>query len=275
MKLALMKKFNKGHEVTGTSNIKRFSCPYFFEKFCDHAFLPKLLYLIFFLKMPRRYRRSRRFKRRRLNRRRRRPVSRRYVRRAIDRVAEKKYVEFEWTPTSAGSVAGVGTTPVATEVTSVAIGTTDQTRLGDQITARTIRIRGVFHVSTTTPDVWNFCRIVVFQWQRTPDLQPINAGNFCFQNSLITIREMYNHDRRFNYRVLWDKVVGIAPGGTKPAVFFKKLIKIKKRRIQYADGATSAFNGGAYPIGIIAVTDSALEPHPILSLRVKFNYKDQ
>lgn len=225
--------------------------------------------------MPRRYRRSRFRKRRRLNRRRRRPVTRRYVRRAIDRVAEKKYVQFTWTPTSPGSVAGVGTIPVGTEITSVAAGTGDSNRIGDQIMARSVRIRGIINSPLTVPDSYNFVRVVIFQWQRTPDTDPGQAGVFCFQSDTFSITAMYNHDRRYNYRILWDKVWKVVPGATVPAVFFKKLLRIKKRRIQYAGAATSAFNGGAYPIGILVVSDSALDNHPIVRMEIKFNFKDQ
>lgn len=227
--------------------------------------------------MPRRYRRSRRFKRRRLNRRRGRTATKRYVRKAVDRVSEKKFVEFTWTPVSAGSVAGIGTTPIGIEVTTLSVGALDTQRIGDQIMGRSIRIRGTINSPLTVPDSYNFIRLICFQWQRSPDTSPTSAGVGCFQNDTFDILAMYSHDKRYNYRILMDKVFKVVPGATVPAVFFKKLIRLKRRsrRIQYNAGQASAFNGGSNPIGLLVVSDSALENHPIVKMEVKFNYKDQ
>lgn len=196
-------------------------------------------------------------------------VTKRYVHKAIDRNIERKFTVF----TRSGDV---GPSPgLPFDLLQTTTGTTDQQRIGDRIKLKSIRIRGNVQLPSAGADDFNLIRIYIVQWYRCAGSTLQDYTNQCFENDTPSPYEIYNHDRRLQYRFLYDKVFKLVSGENSRILFWKKTItRGFKRDIQYAAIASTPMGGGSNGIFLGMVSDSSVIPHPNMYCVTKVSYKD-
>lgn len=125
-------------------------------------------------------------------------------------------------------------------VSEVAQGNTDITRVGDQLTIRSLEVSYFFTCSASL-----LARIVVFQWipNSTPTVADVLLNNYIGTTKApIT---PYSHDGRYQFRILMDRLYHMANGtGCDSAILADKkmVIRFPVRKIQYASGGTTGTN---------------------------------
>lgn len=166
--------------------------------------------------------------------------------------------------------ASQSSTPTINPLTDIGQGTTDQQREGDQLTIRSIEVNWSWNGSSlTTPDQSNIGRIIVFQW--FPATVPSAANILADLTPAYVTLSPYNHDSRFQFKILLDKKSPISLNG--PSVTYnRRYIKGgMKRKIQYIAGSSVV---AANMIYVLMVSDSGVIPDPIGTYAIKVNYSD-
>lgn len=244
--------------------------------------------------MPRRYnRRKRPYKRRRFNRRRnfrKGRVSKRYVYKAIDKNIEKKYLVRD--QTSTGFISHLNpTTPVVHTLLSTSQGTTDLGhRVGDRIKIRSLRIRMLIRVNQASGAGYNYyntgltqnARVVIIQFKTATNTIAGLAFRDCFMTNSVSgigtewnTMSVYDHDRRKEFRVLYDKIHNIS-SDTHQKKYIKIFIKkFWTRQIQYEGGGSSP-RFGEIMLGVTSdvFPDVGMTEYPKMFYLSKVNYKD-
>lgn len=184
---------------------------------------------------------------------------------------EKKYFGLN---TSAFAPAGGGTTTTVA-LTEIGQGDTDITRDGDQIYVTSIQLRYNYIIDPAWTGV-NYVRVILYQWidaiaaATAPAAQAILLNVSTNREAVISA---YNHDTRYNYRILYDKVhqVGIGGSSVSPQTFHDEVMITKgfNRKIQY-EASTTAGTNKFY----LMVTSFATANPGLLTYMTKVNFKD-
>lgn len=201
-------------------------------------------------------------------------------------IGEKKYLVTNSGGYFALSASGTSTSMTAVPQQNPAA--TDVRRDGDQVTIRSLEFNWQCRIpfDAAAPDPNNKVRCLLVQWY--PNSVPVVA-DILLTSYATTAWTMspYHHDKRFNFRVLYDKVIqlnisyyfndvlGTTVGTPNPAsdsgVQRVRITKFPKRKIQYdGDGALTGNN----QIYAIFVSDSAIISHPEVVYVSKFNFSD-
>jgi len=195
------------------------------------------------------------------------PVTRQEVQRLIQRNTELKYQN------SITANTGLSTTATMYQITNIAQGTTDVTRVGDRLKLVKSYMRGVVYCG----DVSNIVRFIIFQWfpNSTPVavdiLLPGSSGAYDWTSQ-------YNHDLRQEFKVLYDKtwtLVGNGSAATAPytsayQACFQATLKPRHTELQYSGGGTTGTN----QIWWMALSDSSAPTHPTIEFTFKTMYTD-
>lgn len=188
------------------------------------------------------------------------------VHRVIRQTAEKKYYSFS---SNTAPISDLGT---LLRLTEVAQGTTDVTRIGDQLTIRSLQ----FNFSALVADSTNLLRLVIFQWfEQTgtiptyPDMSQILIDT----GSGRAVFSPYSHDYRYDFKVLFDRTY-VLDGVQVPVITRKIFIKRfppKHRKIQFVGASNTNYTNGLFAL---LVSDSAAATHPTVTYSGKFNFSD-
>lgn len=181
------------------------------------------------------------------------------ARRVVKSNQEKKYF-LQSTFSAAVSV-----TPDIGSISDVPQATTDEGRIGDQLTLRSIEVR----LSAITSDTTNLMRFIVFQWY--PNTTPV-ADDVLIPNAVLTSNQVYapyNHDKRFMFRILYDRTMQLDTYNPAFATNFM-IKKFPRSKIQYQLGGTTGQN----KIYVLKVSDSTVTTHPTMNTVYKLNYSD-
>lgn len=208
------------------------------------------------------------YQRRRFSRYRRKPSmgtrKRRYkkfvrkVKHIANTAGEKKYFAV-----SSGGPQTVDYSGVITSISNVAQGDTDVARDGDQLYLRSLEI----HWEAIVADVFNVLRFIVVQWY--PATTPVVSDILLTPGTVDSHMSPYNHDTRFQFRILYDKRVTI--NTDKPSALLKvRIRRFARRRIQYLGGTTDGQN----KIYVLKISDSGAVPHPTIQNFSKLNFGD-
>lgn len=214
-----------------------------------------------YVRKNRRYRRKRKYFKKRYNKK-----FTKAVRHVIEKTVEKKYLHNK--NTFQVSSAGYALWPDV-----VPQGTTDITRIGDQVTIRSLRFKIQCIVNVNAPMSWIRC--IIFQYFPSFDSSTITATTYPLTNILLDgttypYLSPYSHDNRYNFRVLYDKLRFMDTVNT-PQVMFKGIIKkFPKNKIQYFNAsATNCVNG----LTVLLIGDLTANL-PTVYYSLKFNYSD-
>ena len=183
------------------------------------------------------------------------------VQHVITKTAEKKFYPVSQLPTAV-SEAGI-----LWSLSSVPQGTTDVTREGDQLRLRSIE----FNYQCIVADTTNTMRVIVFIYKppAIPTVTDILQGPV---STAVAPLSPYNHDNRYNYQVLHDRLYQL-DSVTQLVTKKLKIWKIPNilRKVQYVAGSITLNMNGVY---VLAISDSAAVTHPTFGFHSKVNFSD-
>jgi len=180
---------------------------------------------------------------------------RKIVKSEIHKESEKKYLP-------ALILSSFSTTATIASLCDVIQGNTDQQRDGDQLYMLSLEIR----LYTVAADIFNVLRLIVFQW--FPNTVPLSSQLLFDPANGIT--SPYNHDQRYQFRVLYDKTNITGADWHAAQLMHRYITKIPHRKVQYVNASIVGTNKLYYYI----VSDSGVAPHPSVAGYFKMNYKD-
>lgn len=184
------------------------------------------------------------------------------VNKVVMKSSEKKY----WDVATTTSVDLSGS---ITDLTAIPQGDTDQTRDGDQLQIRSIKGKAQIQVADTTQIV----RFIIFQWYMDTNvvgtaptvgqiLQSVGTGYGPMSG--------YNHDGRYNYRVLYDRTCFLDTTDKVQCGLQWFINKGLRRKIQFHGGAT----GGKNKIYLLLLSDSGAATHPAVIYYNRVSFSD-
>lgn len=152
---------------------------------------------------------------------------------------------------------GNGGTSIIQKMTTIPQGDTDTTRDGDQLAVEWSECR--YEVLVNTTDVSNMMRIIIFSWH-FDDGGQAPTPSLILQSSTTPLSS-YNRDsvKEKAFSVLHDNLVAVYSGGIGNKVYNYR--NHKKFKITFTSGG----NTGKNHIYLLAVSDSAVTPFPILN----------
>jgi len=184
-------------------------------------------------------------------------VSKQSVRQMIDsRLSERE--EHKYAASSETST-GFDYSGLLSDLTAIAQGSTDTTRVGDRIRLDSLHFSFYFTAGDTT----NLCRIVLFQWfPPSGSFAPVIGTNlFLTTGSILAPISQYLVDFESNFRVLYDKLFYLSTTVTQSGTIQHiDVRKFPQRNLQYVAGGTSG-SGHLYRL---VISDSAAVPNPTI-----------
>ncbi len=172
----------------------------------------------------------------------------------------------EWKHFTAKTVTTADTTGSVTDLSVIAQGLTDITRVGDTITASTMNVK----YFAFTADTRNFLRLIFFQWY--DDSTPV-VGDILIDVAGSNVRAMYNTDQAPNFKIIHDKTLMLAErvaGQTFPSQLTTRKLRIPRSKVQYQGASTT----GIGKVWLLLLSDSGVATHPGFELTSKLNYQD-
>lgn len=183
----------------------------------------------------------------------------RKIKKEVTKGKEKKYFNMSAT----GTVDWNGT---ITDMCLVAQGDADTDRDGDQLEIRSFEL----NYTLSQGDATNQFRVIVLQW--FPTSVP-TVANIIFGSGAATAPiASYQHDNRFQFRILLDEVVSLASAAGTAALTRRHMLigGFKTRKLQYVAGSTA----GSDHLYMLLVSDSSASAHPGITYYAKLNYFD-
>lgn len=169
-------------------------------------------------------------------------------------------------------------TGAITTISSVPQGDLDSTRDGDQLTIRSIELRWQASSSPGTgTSLQDSVRLILFQW--FPATVP-TAAQIIFTGLAATLAP-YNHDTRFQFKILYDKVVNVTKASATPIQNANSIISLPpvmitngmKRKIQYTSGSSTVASNMLYVLYCSDVANGAGN-NPQVDFITKLNFSD-
>lgn len=183
----------------------------------------------------------------------------RAVKTIITKSSEKKTKVYQNTTT-------VDNTGYLLKLNEISQGDGDSNRNGDQVCIRSVQINFNAYLADTT----NFVRFIAFQWYPSSSLAYPGIGDILVDSINYPFMSPYNHDKRFMFKILRDKLVKLDTDN--PTQMVKFFIKGGfKRKIQFIETSSVNYTNGIY---ILMVSDSSAATHPTVLYSGKLNYSD-
>lgn len=175
-------------------------------------------------------------------------------------VSENKYSDITST------LASLDYNGQSVDVSSVAQGTTDSTRIGDQLKPTSLRLAYWLNGESFSSIV----RVIVFRWLPDTGLGVPSVANILqHYGSALGVLSPFIHDTRSQFNILYDKVHKVSNSGGSELVHVDATIKTAKL-IQYnAAGVT-----GLGRIYAIFITDRVLATSCTALVHARLNYID-
>lgn len=193
---------------------------------------------------------------------------------AVNKVSEHKFLDNVYATPLAIDYAGYA--PFS--VSDVPQGTSDTTRVGDQIVPISLEYSfmcyyNIINTTTNLNSSMNYLRILIFRWKPFyADVVPTCAKVFTYTGTKYSAVAPLTHDAINQFDVLLDKSICL-DGITHPQKLIKGLIHLKSP-IQYKAGSTTNGSGGIY-LTFISDAVSAGGTYPAIQYySVRLNYHD-
>jgi len=209
--------------------------------------------------------------------------SRLFSRKVLEKAAEKKYIITEITNLALDQTATANATIFS--LTTVPAGQTDTSRIGDQVTIRSLEFNySINQELPGTSHLFAYCRIILFQWFENDAYDTVTLDKILATVPSPAYRYLapYAHDFRYQFRILYDKThimvntsaaTGFTNNSYTPSVHVM-LTQFPKNRIQYvAASSTGVNNIYCLALGTAAQGD-ATNTKPKFQFECKFNFSD-
>lgn len=182
------------------------------------------------------------------------------VKSVIRREVEKKYLKYG----PAASI-GVPSTGALLSMVDVTQGNGDTQRIGDSLYVRSLE----FNFNLANGDSTNFLRCILFQWK--PNINGNPAVGDLLLDSSDPINSPYNHDKRYQFKVIYDKTYLVDAVQAPVKHISWMFTRGFSRKVQYVGGASTE---GSNRLFIYIFSDSSAIPHPTLAYTGKLSYSD-
>lgn len=177
--------------------------------------------------------------------------------------SETKYIDFD-------SAVNVDYNGTMTPLLNISQGTTDQTRNGDKITLKNIKMSFFSGLA----DTYNVVRFIIFVWKgensTDPTVSDILHSSYIGAGSAPLAP--YNHDKRKLFTVKYDKTYLLQ--GSDNAY------RQQRRTISWKSGLPIQFVGASATVTAknsvycLRISDSAAVNHPSANITYRLNWKD-
>lgn len=199
----------------------------------------------------------------------------RMVKRAITIAPELKYLTTGLNTTFGGVT--TFTTLSLTDVPQSAGASTDVTRIGDFINARSLELHFNIVRNPATANVAEFVRLLVVQRHAQFSVDPPTSANLFLNDPVSTVinfRSFFIQDGRSLSTVLWDQTFDMTglTATTEGAIYEKVNISLAsaRKKLNYINGSTT---NGTENIFLYYCCSTATTP-PTLTLAAKFQFTD-
>lgn len=168
-------------------------------------------------------------------------TERKQVRGIIQGAAEKKYISPYFSGNPATQAAPVfakinydGTLAAAIPIQ----GTSDTTRIGDDIKIHSIELRLFLFGNTTNVSSSHYVRFIVLQWHQQDTTAPLLAQILLPSiGGQIGYDSMYAPDNRSLYSVCYDRTFTCNPSSSVASIAVHKFIKPKRQKMRFLSGS--------------------------------------
>lgn len=177
------------------------------------------------------------------------------------RIAKKAYklpeLKYNALNLSPGSISGTGS---ITALDTVTQGQTNNTRIGDQLMATSVKYRASLKLNASATDT--LVRMMIVRW--------VSEAPSVVTDVLETptVNSFKSENNRFSSQVLLDRVYRLSTA-EKPEIFIRGSVKLGKM-INYDGGAATSNRNGVY---VIFVSDEAVNT-PTIAFSSRLYFRD-
>jgi len=159
------------------------------------------------------------------------------------------------------------TSPIMTQISSISVGTSISTRIGDQVRINHLNIRYLITLADTT----NVVRLIFFQWKIDNTTAPTDSDIYAVTGSQETTSQYNHYAEETNMKVLWDSGA-LLLSTNRPQIsgvlnFTNTLLSL----LTYNAGSSST---GLNQIYYCFTTDSVAAPSPNLQMDTRVYFTD-
>lgn len=162
------------------------------------------------------------------------------------------------------------TTPTVAKWLSLAQGTGNSARIGNEVTISRIHLR----YNMVAGDATNVIRVILFQWLDDDTLVNPTYDDILYRGGTLEpyTNCLYNYDKRHQYRILYDKrhVVDNDNPNAQQNFGEDKYCKGFVKKMQFD---SSLLTGKGMIYGLY-VSDSGTVAHPAIDIHVRMYYRD-
>jgi hypothetical protein len=189
------------------------------------------------------------------------PVTKKQVEAMIKGQQETKFLDIVNSIT-----ANYGGTVVA--LTDLGQGTTNITRIGNNITVRNLRFR--YHL--TCADSYNLVRVIIFRWHERFSLDPPDSSDILeLVNSTNAVNAPYTFNERDAFTILFDKTETLVLSTSVNTAYVQGVLKVSQQPVQYFGSSTTDILNGLY---FLVISDSSVTTHPGMNYYFRLEYTD-
>lgn len=153
------------------------------------------------------------------------------------------------------------------DLTPVNQGSTDTDRIGDQLTLRSVAIRGYAQGSSVS--TYNVMRMVLFQWK--PNSTPAVGDIMNVLANTNAPNSFSKWDLKEQYNVLKDWRILLRGTDYQAQLFYHKISGKKlRKKLQFVAGGNSSNNR----VYLLVVTDDGASPYPGITYQSRITYTD-
>lgn len=190
------------------------------------------------------------------------------VKRLVTRRAELKYHSRTWN----GQTFGVGNNYFLDDLTNVAAGTTDTTRIGDKIQLSRIEYQmSLFPLTATSTHT---VRVIFFQYKPNDAAQLTSIDGIVDNGAtgVIDPWSPYDHDFKTDYTIISDRTYQLNPNQSTIISLGLKKLNVKKVRHDITFDAGATFGGNH--IYVAFITNSPIAAPPSVYGRARIYFRD-
>jgi len=189
------------------------------------------------------------------------PGVKNYVRRAIGRAAEVKYV-------SAKTTTSVDVTPTIISLANSSQGSTGGTHVGDACTVVSMELRYYLTIADTT----QLLRVILFKWKPNMGyIAPAGADIIKDATSPWNLVSAYEEDGNDQYSIIYDRLHRLVASTSDAQAQASFKISGKSWKQEYLTATANCSNN----IYMMLISDSGVVVHPTITWYSKIGFTDE
>lgn len=193
--------------------------------------------------------------------------------RSVVKSMDRKVIEVKrWTRDFANTVST--TAGLYDCIAGIAQGLDNTERIGNEITVKSITLRGIVYITPTTGDAFNHLRMTLFQWHQDNVVAPPDP-NVIWQTAFYVAGHgyyaPYNLEQKPKYHIIKDKTFTLTRDNNGSLHFLMKFSGKFVRNISFDQATGLPVMNGIY---IYWQSDSGVVVHPGFAMSVTVDYTD-